>query len=188
MRGAPGRGLAPRIADLGTGSGAIALALATELPRARICGIDRSAGALRVAARNVGALGCGGRVSLVAGDLFEPLRTERAGGGFDVVVSNPPYIPSATIAALPPEIAWHEPREALDGGPDGLRYHRRIIEAAPDYLRSGGWLALEVGDGQAAAVTGLIDATHRFEGVRVARDLAGRERVVLARHAGGSGG
>ena len=168
------------ILDLGTGCGAIALALAMEIPDGRICGLDRSRSALRIAGRNARALGFAGRVQFLGGDLFAPLRTRRTGGGFDLIVSNPPYIPSGALTLLAPEIGAYEPREALDGGPDGLHYHRRIIEEAPGYLRAGGWLALEVGDGQSAAVVELIRKSDAFGPAEVKKDLTGGDRVVLA--------
>lgn len=168
------------IVDLGTGCGAIALALAVELPHALIYAIDRSPGACRIARRNTEAIGLTSRVRCVQGDLLEPLRTIDAGGGCDVIVSNPPYIPSDECGALSPEITLYEPVEALDGGSDGLRYHRQIIEEAPAYLREGGWLVLEVGDGQAPAVMELIRKTEGFGPAEVRRDVAGRGRVVCA--------
>jgi release factor glutamine methyltransferase len=177
-----------RIVDLGTGCGAIALALATEIPLGRVYALDRSRAALRIASRNATALGLAGRVHFLAGDLFEPLRTARGGGGFDLIVSNPPYIPSGALALLPPEIAAYEPREALDGGPDGLRFHRRIIEEAPGYLRAGAWLALEVGDGQWSAAVELLRKSDGFGAPEVKKDLAGHDRVVLARRRGGADG
>ncbi len=168
------------IVDLGTGCGAIALALAVEMPHALVYAIDRSLGACRIARRNIEALGLTSRVHCVQGDLLEPLRTIDAGGGCDLIVSNPPYIPSGACGALSPEIAAYEPVEAIDGGPDGLRYHRRIIEEAPAYLREGGWLTLEVGDGQAPDVMELVRKTEGFGPARVRQDVAGRDRVVFA--------
>lgn len=179
---------APKIVDLGTGCGAIALALATEIPLGRVYALDHSRAALRIASRNATALGLAGRVQFLAGDLFEPLRTTRSGGGFDLIVSNPPYIPSGALALLPPEIAAYEPLEALDGGPDGLGFHRRIIEGAPGYLRPGGWLALEVGDGQSWAAGELLRKSDGFGPAEVKKDLAGHDRVVLARRRGGADG
>lgn len=170
----------PIIADLGTGCGAIALALAVEVSHALIYAIDRSPGACRIAGRNIEALGLQSRVHCVQGDLLEPLRTTHAGGGCDLIVSNPPYIPSGACGALSPEIAAYEPREAIDGGPDGLHYYRRIIKEAPAYLHEGGWLALEVGDGQAPAVIELIRKTEGFGPAEVRQDVAGCGRVVLA--------
>jgi len=177
-----------KILDLGTGCGAIALALATEIPLGRVYALDRSRAALRIASRNATALGLAGRVHFLAGDLFEPLRTARGGGGFDLIVSNPPYIPSGALALLPPEIAAYEPLEALDGGPDGLRFHRRIIEEAPGYLRAGAWLALEVGDGQSWAAVELLRKSDGFGPPEVKKDLAGHDRVVLAQRRGGADG
>lgn len=168
------------IVDLGTGCGAVALALAVELPRALIYAIDRSPGACRIAGRNIDTLGLTNRVRCVQGDLLEPFRTIDAGGGCDLIVSNPPYIPSAACRVLAPEITAYEPVEAIDGGPDGLRYYRRIIEAAPAYLRDGGWLVFEVGDGQASAVMELIRKTEGFGPAEVRQDMAGRDRVVCA--------
>jgi release factor glutamine methyltransferase len=168
------------IVDLGAGSGAIALALAVEMPHALMYAIDRSPGACRIARRNIEALGLTSRIHCVQGDLLEPLRTIDAGGGCDLIVSNPPYIPSGACDALSPEIATYEPRDAIDGGPDGLHYYRRIIEKTPVYLREGGWLALEVGDGQAPAVMELVRRTEGFGPIEVKQDAAGRDRVILA--------
>jgi release factor glutamine methyltransferase len=170
-----------RIVDLGTGSGAIALALAMEVPHARIYALERSSGAIRTARRNAEALGLTDRVHCMQGDLFGPFRADLGAGGFDLIVSNPPYIPSGALAELPPEVAAYEPLEAVDGGPDGLCYHRRIIEEAPGFLREDGWLALEIGDGQTSAVLGLIRRTEAFGPAEVRQDLGGRDRVVLAR-------
>ncbi len=180
VRSGPASQLALTIVDLGTGCGAIALALAVEMPHALVYAIDRSLGACRIARRNIEALGLTSRVHCVQGDLLEPLRTIDAGGGCDLIVSNPPYIPSGACGALSPEIAAYEPVEAIDGGPDGLRYHRRIIEEAPAYLREGGWLTLEVGDGQAPDVMELVRKTEGFGPAGVRQDVAGRDRVVFA--------
>ncbi len=176
------------IVDLGTGCGAIALALAREVPHARLYALDSSADAVRIARRNAEALGLAGRVHCVDGDLFEPLRPIQGGGGFDLIVSNPPYIPSGQLAALPPEVLAYEPRRALDGGADGLRVHRRIIEDAPTHLRAHGWLALEIGEGQAPSVMRLIDGTEAFGTAEVKQDLSGRDRVVLAQRRPGPHG
>lgn len=171
---------APIIVDLGTGSGAIALALAVEVPHAFIYAIDRSLGACQIARRNIEALGLQSRVSCVQGDLLKPLRTIDTGGGYDLIVSNPPYIPSGACGTLPPEIVAYEPLEAIDGGQDGLHYYRQIIEGAPAYLREGGWLALEIGDGQIPAVMELVRKVEGFGPAEVRQDVAGRDRVVLA--------
>lgn len=180
----------PLIVDLGTGSGAIALALATGIPAARIIATDISPRALEVARENAVALSLGDRIEFRAGDAWDPLGdmaggTQRsAGGGWvpgaDVIVSNPPYVSAGEFEGLMPEVRDYEPREALDGGPDGLRLIRRLVEGAPRYLRDGGLLGLEIGWDQAAAVRAMVRARGAFAEPRVLQDLAGRDRVVLA--------
>ncbi len=174
-------GPAPRVADVGTGSGALALALASELPGAALWAVDRSAAALVVARENAAALGLASRVEFREGDLLSPLAD--LAGTLDAVVANLPYIPTAEIARLQPEVREHEPLEALDGGHDGLRPIARIARQAPRLLRPGGWLLLEVGAGQAGAVAQLLLAGGAFAGVGTRRDLAGIERVVAGRRA-----
>ncbi len=133
------------IADIGTGSGAIACALAGSLPELRVVAVERSLPALAVASFNVRRLGLSRRVTLVAGDLLEPFGALR----LDLVIANPPYIPTAVVASLPPEVSRFEPRQALDGGPDGMAVIRRIITTAPLVLRPRGWLMMEIGEDQA---------------------------------------
>lgn len=162
----------PLVADIGLGSGAVAVSIAHAVPHAIIYGTESSEAALEVAERN--ARHAGVRVDSLKGDLLAPLVGER----FDLIVSNPPYIPSAEIDALQPEISKYEPRQALDGGPDGLDYHRRLTSESPAYLKCGGILALEVGLGQAEAVKALF-ADNGFVNVRSVRDLMDIERVVL---------
>jgi release factor glutamine methyltransferase len=169
-----------KILDIGTGCGAVGLALATEIRSARIYALDCSRAALKIASRNAAALGLLDRVHFLEGDLIQSLCPAPDRGGFDVIVSNPPYVPSDALASLPPEIIAYEPLGALDGGPDGLRYHRRIIEEAPGCLRAGGWLGLEVGEGQSPAVVELFRKGEAFGPPEVRRDLGGRDRVVLA--------
>lgn len=166
--------LAPRrVAEIGTGSGAVAAALACELPEAEITAVDCSEGALAVAAENLERLGVADRVTLVAGNCTEPLS-----GTYDALVSNPPYIPSDVLEGLEPEVR-HEPRLALDGGSDGLDLLRRLAASAPA-LVPGGWLLLEIGCGQAEAVAGLLNDAGAME-VAAEKDLAGIERVLRAR-------
>jgi release factor glutamine methyltransferase len=141
-----------RIADLGTGSGAILLALLSELPNAFGVGTDSSRGALTMARGNACRLGLT-RAAYVACDMAEALR-----GPFDIVVSNPPYIASRDIAALPPEVRLFDPPRALDGGADGLDFYRAIAAVAPVLLAPGGALVVELGSGQAEAVTALFAA------------------------------
>jgi release factor glutamine methyltransferase len=169
-----------RIVDLCTGSGAVAIALARELPGARLFATDSSWRALRVARANAEAHGVADRVVLFRGDLWRAFGGQAPTAPVDLVVANPPYIPSGTIQTLMPEVQW-EPRVALDGGPDGLRVLGEIILTTPPHLRAGGSLLLEIGADQAAAVIQLVEATGRFESPRVLQDLAGRDRVVVAR-------
>lgn len=164
-----------RILDLGTGSGAILCALLSEWPAALGWGVDRSERACRVAQGNVEALGFASRALVVNGAWSAAMPD----AGFDVVVSNPPYIPSATIPELAPEVRKFDPHQALDGGPDGLACYRAIVPNLPRLLAPGGVSVLEVGAGQVQAVAQLLSeaglilrATHR--------DLGGHERAVVA--------
>jgi release factor glutamine methyltransferase len=167
--------------DLGTGSGAIALSLVGEGPFARVVATDASEEALAVAAINARAAGLEERVELRHGSLFEPLSE---GERFDVVVSNPPYVAEAEAATLEPEVAVWEPSGALFGGPDGLAVLRAIVAGAALFLHGGGLLALEVGVTQAGQVVAAVEEAGGYDDVRVRRDLAGRQRVVMARRTG----
>jgi release factor glutamine methyltransferase len=165
------------VCDLGTGSGCIACSIATARNDVNVIAVDRSAGALEVAAENVHALGLGARVELELGDLWQPLaRRARV----DVVVANPPYIRSGWVGALPVEVREWEPLEALDGGEDGMTLHRRIVEGAAERIRPGGALVMEVGDDQATAIQGWMRAAG-FAAVSARRDLIGVERYVAGR-------
>ncbi|HUF77206.1 MAG TPA: peptide chain release factor N(5)-glutamine methyltransferase [Longimicrobiales bacterium] len=166
--------------DIGTGSGAIALALLEEGPFAEIVATDASAAALEVAARNRDAAGVASRLELRAGTYLEPVEP---GERFDVVVSNPPYVAEGARASLAPEVADWEPAEALFAGADGLDALRRIVADAPRALRAGGLLALEIGDGQAEAVCALLREQCGYGEVKVHEDLSGKERVVTATRA-----
>jgi release factor glutamine methyltransferase len=168
-------------ADIGTGSGAVALSLVHEGPFGRVVATDVSEDALEVARGNAGALGLSGKVDFRSGSLFSALD---AGEIFDVVVSNPPYVAEAEADSLEPEVADWEPRQALFGGPDGLVVVRELVGGAGARLRPGGLLALEVGGGQAALVVAEVETMGGYDDVRVRRDLAGRQRVILARWAG----
>jgi release factor glutamine methyltransferase len=170
---AGGRERALRVLDLGTGSGAVAVALALELPNAAITAVDVSPAAVAIAERNAAAHGVAGRVRVVVSDWTAALAPDAC---FDLVVSNPPYVPSTAIDALAPEVR-REPRVALDGGVDGLDAYRRIVVEAARLLAPGGALVCEVGAGQASAVGGLFGAAG-FAGVGAFADLAGIERVV----------
>jgi len=164
-----------RIADLGTGSGAILLALLSELPNAHAVGTDTDSRALAVGRANAERLGLAARTEFVACDFGAALA-----GPFDLVVSNPPYIASAEIATLAPEVREHDPRGALDGGSDGLAAYRTIAAAAPRLLTPGGHLVVEIGAGQEGAVTALLEAA----GLAIAAtrpDLSSITRALAAR-------
>ena len=164
------------LADVGTGSGCIVTSALAHNAAVRGVGFDLSAAALAVARGNAAQNGVAERVRWVQGDLLLGAGAER----FAVVVSNPPYIPSAEIEALAPEVRDAEPRLALDGGADGLECYRRLAEQAMRALRPGGWLAVEVGMGQAPDVAALWQ-TADWQAVEARRDLAGIERVVCGR-------
>ena len=170
------RGRALRIADIGVGSGAILLALLSELPMASGIGTDRDARALRVARDNAQRLGLAGRAGFVACDFGAALA-----GGCDVLVSNPPYIPTGDIAALAADVRDHDPHAALDGGPDGLAAYRAIAADAARLLAPGGLLAVEIGASQGDAVPELLVARGLAVAGAPQRDLAGLPRVVTAR-------
>jgi release factor glutamine methyltransferase len=168
------RGRTLRIADLGTGSGAILLALLSELPAASGIGTDRSERALAVARRNADALALGRRAAFVACHFADAIA-----GGCDIVVANPPYIPSDDIATLAPDVRDFDPRLALDGGRDGLSAYRAIAADAARVLAPGGWLALEIGSNQAEAVPALLMQHGLAIPCSPRPDLAGRARVVM---------
>jgi release factor glutamine methyltransferase len=161
------------VLDLGVGSGAILLAILAERPLARGLGVDVSEEALAVARDNAAHLGLAGRVALLRGDWTFGL----GDGSFDLVVANPPYIPTADIETLEPEVRDHEPRLALDGGPDGLSAYRRLAPEILRVLKGRGFFAVEIGPGQAGAVQALFAAAGA-EWLAVHPDLGGRERVV----------
>jgi release factor glutamine methyltransferase len=163
------------ILDLGTGSGAILVALLAERPSALGLGVDRSFEAAATARANAQANGVGARAAFLVADWAEPV-THRV----DLVVSNPPYIPSASLAGLQPEVRDHDPRLALDGGPDGLDAYRQVTNAAERLLRVGGALVLELGVGQEAAVAALAGAAGLSVEGPSKRDLGGVPRALTA--------
>lgn len=165
-------GSALKILDVGVGSGCIAVALARALPAAAVWGVDSSPAALEVARRN--AQRHGAAIRLLPGSLFEPVPDER----FDLIVSNPPYIPTADIAGLQPEVRDYEPHAALDGGPDGLDCYHSLVPQSPGHLAPGGWLMVEVGTGQAAQVKEIFSQTGCFTELFIASDPSGIGRVV----------
>jgi release factor glutamine methyltransferase len=162
--------------DVGTGSGAIALSLLKEGPFQRVVATDPSPKALELAEENARVHRLEEGVDFREGSGLEPLhRGER----FDVIVSNPPYIPEGERASLQPEVRDWEPGEALFAGPSGLMVLLPLLTQAPAFLREGGLFALEVGEGQAEAVAGRMKESELYGEVRIRPDLAGRERVVL---------
>lgn len=167
------------VCDVGTGSGALAVTLATERPRWSVWATDISSAALEVARENARRNGVEGRIRFLRGEWLDPLR--QGGVRVDVVVSNPPYIPSKEIPTLKRQVRDFEPRLALDGGEDGLDAFRRIVEQIPDVLRLPGLVAFEVGMGQSRRVAGMLKSMPLPVSVSIVPDLAGIERVVLGR-------
>jgi release factor glutamine methyltransferase len=165
-----------RILDLGTGSGAIGVSLAWELPHAHVVATDISSGALDVARRNARRHGVEQRMTFLVGHLFTPLS-----GKFDIIVSNPPYICTMDYQALPVGVRGYEPASALLAGSGGTCFHEQIIAGCAEYLNDGGWLFLEIGSEQRQPVEALLAATDIFEEIRFRRDYAGLDRVAAAR-------
>jgi release factor glutamine methyltransferase len=163
----------PRLLDLGTGSGAIAVSLAYYLPAAEVVAVDLSPEALGIARENALRLGVASRIDFREGDLFAPLGAEES---FTLIASNPPYLTAEEMRALLPDVR-QEPALALAGGEDGLDFYRRIAQEAKNYLAPAGHLLLEIGWQQGAAVTALL-AEQGLSPVRILHDLEGRERVV----------
>ncbi len=171
------RGARARILDIGAGSGAVGIAAASEWPDCEMTATELSAAALEVARQNAKRLlGAGRTITFVQGDLYEG--TE---GVFDIVCSNPPYISESEYETLAREVTLYEPRGALVAGPLGTEVHRRIAEGAREKLNSGGWLLMEMGAEQRAALTEILGQTGLFEEIRFRADLAGLDRVVIAR-------
>ncbi len=165
-----------RLLDLCTGSGCIALSLLHYSNDTHALCTDISSKALNVAKGNASKLGLGDRAEFMETDLFP----DEAAGKFDVIVSNPPYIASKVIEELAPEVRDFEPRLALDGDEDGLVFYRRIVENAPKFLNSSGYLLLEIGYDQAEAVTALMQEKNVYHDIQVIKDLGGNDRVISA--------
>jgi len=165
-----------RILDIGTGSGAIALALASEIEGVKVVATDISAPALALAQKNASALGLKERIDFRQGNLFEPVD-----GLFDIIVSNPPYIAASDYKELPASVKAFEPREALLAGISGLEFYEKLIYSAPAYLKKNGWLLLEIGAKQEAGVRGILEAVDCYESIEMRRDYAGLPRVIRSR-------
>ena len=171
------REVKPRILDIGAGSGAVCIAVASEWPDCEMVATELSAAALEVARSNaMKLLGPGREITFVQGDLYEGVE-----GVFDIVCSNPPYISGAEYETLAREVTLYEPREALVAGPDGTEFHRRIADGAREKLKPGGWLVMEMGEEQRAALTAILEETKIFGDIRFRADYAGLDRVVVAR-------
>lgn len=170
----------PRIADVGTGSGAIAVALAKHLPKARLVATDISANALEVARSNVARHSLEGRIELVACDLLD---APAAAGPFDCIVSNPPYVRADEFAGLPRDVRDHEPKGALVAGPTGVEVVERLVAAAESRLATGGWLLVEIGPSTVKAAEAILARRPGFVPGPTLADMAGLPRIVQARKA-----
>lgn len=171
----PGR--RQKILDVGTGSGAVALALAREAHSSFVIASDVSFEALKIARANADTFGLNDTVIFACVDVLSAFRHN---GFFDLVVSNPPYIATQDIELLDPEIRNFEPRQAIDGGKDGLDYYKALIPLLTSILKDGGWVVLEIGAGQAAAVMELFESCSRYRNIRVVKDYGQHERVIRA--------
>jgi len=170
----------PFVLEIGTGSGAVAIALAKEAKDIFMVASDISRDALRLAKENAASSGFLHQLKFVNGNLFDPFRLLREREPFDLILSNPPYIPFPEIEGLDKEVRDYEPIIALDGGEDGLTFYRDIISQAPLYLKKGGWLLLEIGQAQGGKVSELIDKRGDFSMPQLLKDLSGLERMVKA--------
>jgi release factor glutamine methyltransferase len=170
-----------RILDLGTGSGAIAIAVAGELPKAEIFATDISHAALVLARQNAARHGVAGQIHFLQGDLFEAIR--KVGAKFHLILSNPPYIRRGEIAELAPTVSRWEPHGALDGGPDGLDYYRRLAAEAIDYLLPNGAIIVEIGADMGASVGALFANAATGIDATIDQDYSGQDRIVVAHRA-----
>ena len=168
---------APVVADIGTGSGVIALSLAFEIPKSHVVALDISDEALRLAAENACILGLEEQITFVLSNMLDDLKGR---GPFDAIISNPPYVKSDSFPTLQPEVRDFDPHIALDGGRDGLRFISIIAEGAPEYLKSGGMLIMECGEDQASDVQGILDDTRCYSKFEIIKDFAGKNRIVKA--------
>jgi len=168
--------IAPRIADIGTGSGAIALALAKELPEPKITATDISPAALKVAKKNARNLKLGKNIEFLKGDLFAPVK-----GLFDIIVSNPPYISAAEYEELPRGVKDFEPKIALLAGQTGVEFYEKLIYQSKNHLKKDGWLLMEIGAPQAEKIRDIMQECAFFEDIDVRRDYAGHDRVIKGR-------
>ena len=164
------------ILDMGTGSGAIALAIASEINNAKIMATDISPAALKQAQKNAVALGLQTKIDFRQGNLFEPVE-----GAFDIIVSNPPYISRGEYETLPAGVKDYEPQTALLAGETGLEFYEKLISQAPDFIQKNGWLLLEIGAKQEPGVRAMMETTDQYENIVMRTDYAGLPRVIKAR-------
>ena len=172
------------VVDVGTGSGCVAVTLATILNNIRIFALDSSGDALTVAKSNAEKHGVGDKITWKEGDLLSPLRECHLVGAVDAIVSNPPYIPEEVWAGLQPEVRDFEPRLALVAGQRGTEFHERLLHDARQFLVSGGLLVMELGQGQAPLVRRAAEQAGGYTGLQTVKDEAGIERVMIARRTG----
>lgn len=170
----------PLVVDMGTGSGNLAVAMAVHAPHIRVVASDVSPEAVELARGHVDRYGLASRLTLFCGDLFAPLDEAGYRGRVDVVVCNPPYIPNSSLAKLAPEIINHEPVTALDAGAYGLDIFRRLIADSPLFLKPGGVLVFEIGEGQERFVERLLDRSGFYDDIRQHQDGRGKVRVMSA--------
>ncbi len=168
------------VLDVCTGSGNVALAIAHHVAAAQVYAADLSETAVDLARRNAAHLGLSARAEFRAGDLLAPFDSAEFHGRVDVLTCNPPYINSAKVSQMAPEIAVHEPHLAFDGGPFGIAILMRLLDAAPRFVRPGGWLVFEVGLGQGPALMKRLQNTPAFGALRNVQDTAGAIRAILA--------
>jgi release factor glutamine methyltransferase len=168
------------VCDLGTGSGCIAVAIAKNCPSARIIATDISEAALKVAARNVKRYNLENQINLLSGDLFEPVVPHLDNSGFDLIVSNPPYVSTDEYALLDENIRNYEPPVALLAGTEGLDFYRKIAQQAADFLKADSALMLETGLHQAGVIRELLKETKLFKKITIEKDPQGNDRLVIA--------
>lgn len=167
------------IIDMCCGSGNLALGIASEIPSARVWGADLTDSTVALARRNVDRLGLGSRVSIRQGDLFAALESDDLQGKIDVVVCNPPYISTGRLEGDRAHLLESEPREAFDGGPYGISIHQRLIRDALAFLKPGGWLLFEFGEGQERQAAALLSRAKAYAPVTFATDRDGKPRVAI---------
>jgi release factor glutamine methyltransferase len=165
-----------KILDIGTGSGAIALALAAEITGAKVVATDISEAAVNLAKKNAAALGLKEKIDFRHGNLFEPVN-----GFFDIIICNPPYISAREYEKLPTGVKDYEPQEALWAGKSGLEFYEKLIYQAAAFLQKNGWLLLEIGAKQESGVCGIMEAAGFYDSIEMRRDYAGLPRVIKAR-------